>query len=125
MAEIIQVPLSDNTTWAKRTAVTGKNVITPRTSHSKKRSAAEKASQALATSQKKMKKEELGRDIQDYMDQQGDKVNELSRTHNVQASKIKAMITSASNMKEPRVPCLHNAIIFDIRKRVNEGMSPR
>lgn len=121
MADTVDAHLSDNTSWAKRTTSTGKVVIKPRTSHSKKRSAAEKASQTLATSQKKAKKEHLSRDIKIYMEQQGDKIEEISRTHGIQASKIKAMITSSSNMKESRAPSLHNAILFDIRKRINEG----
>jgi len=114
-------PLADRTTWAKQNP-TAK--VQPLSKPRRNLTEAEKATQQLASAQKRQGQVALNIAIEGHLQKLSEKYEELAAEHHVNVSKIMSMVGAATHYKKERAVTQTNAIVHFMAQKINRSELP-
>ena len=114
-------PLADCTTWAKWNP-TAK--VQPLSQPRRNLTEAEKATQQLASSQKRQGQVALNIAIEEHLQKVSEKYEQLAAIHHVKVSKIVSMVGAATHYKKEHVVTRTNAIVHFMAQKINRSELP-
>ncbi|KAG6835519.1 hypothetical protein H0H93_000604 [Arthromyces matolae] len=112
------------TTWSSRNPTLPTQLPRQRTTSTPSGPAA--ATQAARRQSKKEKEARLNTAIEVLVQTCEETIEQLSKDFDLDATKVRSMVTHATTLKKPRKPNLHNAKLFHKRKELEQdGASPK